>query len=310
MTRWKFGALALAIGTSLLFSGCNAGSGDGKKEGSLLNAQHIHGLSHSTDGKKLIAATHDGLHRYQNGKWTGPVGEPHDLMGFSYTKKGIFASGHPAEGSDLPDPLGLIRSDDGGNTWKPVKFQGESDFHYMSAGFESGAIYVWNEHPNKEMKTGLYVSRDQGGKWFRVSSRGLEGKLITLAAHPTATEALAVGTDNGVYRKPGKNQAFEKILGGLQATALLHDRTDPSVLWVGGHTGQPILYKLDSKTKKKEEIPLPFSDTDDAIQFIAQSSTDPNRLAIATFKGHIFTSSDGGKKWEAIGKGKAEEHSH
>jgi hypothetical protein len=54
-------------------------------------------------------------------------------MGFTAGKgSGVFcASGHPGEGADLPTPLGLIKSVDGGKTWEQLARQGESDFHAL-----------------------------------------------------------------------------------------------------------------------------------------------------------------------------------
>ena len=44
----------------------------------------------------------------------------------------LMGSGHPgSERSDIPI-LGLIRSSDGGRTWKPVARQEESDFHSLA----------------------------------------------------------------------------------------------------------------------------------------------------------------------------------
>ncbi|SMO84066.1 F510_1955 family glycosylhydrolase [Melghirimyces algeriensis] len=304
--RRKIGIILVTVVASLSLFACNAGDGKTEEQKGALSTPHIHGLSYSDDGKTLIAATHHGIYRYQNRSWTGPVGESHDLMGFSYTQHGIFASGHPAEGSNLPDPLGLIISNDEGQSWTPVKFQGESDFHYMTAGFESGAIFVWNEHPNEELETGLYTSQKKGEKWNRVSTKGIDGKMITMDAHPQKADALVVGTDQGVYLKSGNKKDFENVWTGIQATALLHDRKNPEKIWIGTYTDQPHLYHLNIRSKKKKEVPLPFDHTNDAIQFIAQSSSNPETLAISTFDGNIYTSRDGGGTWTQVSQGKGE----
>src|SRR5688572_28832791 len=41
----------------------------------------------------------------------------------------LLGSGHPAADSDLPEVLGLMRSDDAGKTWTPVSELGTADFH-------------------------------------------------------------------------------------------------------------------------------------------------------------------------------------
>jgi hypothetical protein len=78
---------------------------------------HVHGLAYSADGKRLMIPSHHGLALYENGKWSKAPGPQHDYMGFSATAKYLYSSGHPAPGSGLVNPFGLIRSKDGGQTW-------------------------------------------------------------------------------------------------------------------------------------------------------------------------------------------------
>ena len=62
------------------------------------------------------------------------VGPTNDLMGFSAGPgSGVFyASGHPGKDSTMPNPMGLIRSSDGGKTWVQLSRQGQSDFHALT----------------------------------------------------------------------------------------------------------------------------------------------------------------------------------
>jgi hypothetical protein len=51
-------------------------------------------------------------------------------MGFTIVGPDSFlSSGHPDGRDRLPSFLGLIRSDDGGRSWRPVSLLGERDFH-------------------------------------------------------------------------------------------------------------------------------------------------------------------------------------
>src|SRR5438034_9569959 len=110
--------LVLVIG--LLASGTGAAQ---------VTLTHVHGLAYSGDGKRLMIASHYGLAIYEGGKWSKAPGPEHDYMGFSATSKHIYSSGHPAAGTDLVNPFGLLRSPDGGNTWEKLALEGESDFH-------------------------------------------------------------------------------------------------------------------------------------------------------------------------------------
>ena len=85
---------------------------------------HMHGLAHGADGKQLLIPSHHGLAVYENGKWSKAPGPRHDYMGFAAAAKHLYSSGHPAAGSGLVNPFGLIRSRDGGKTWEKLGLEG------------------------------------------------------------------------------------------------------------------------------------------------------------------------------------------
>lgn len=128
----------LAAGAGLIFalSACSPTSGPSpaSSTGSPMPDAHIHGLSVSSNTGQVLLATHDGLFDITK-QSTAKIGATSDLMGFTGgTDHGVlYASGHPGEGSDLPNPLGLIGSTDGGKTWDQLSRQGESDFHALTA---------------------------------------------------------------------------------------------------------------------------------------------------------------------------------
>src|SRR5256714_3105637 len=137
---------------------------------------HVHGLAYSADGKKIMIPSHHGLAIYENGKWSKAPGPEHDYMGFSATQSGIYSSGHPAAGSGLVNPFGLLRSKDGGKTWDKLGLEGESDFHVMATGWHTNAVYVWNAAPNSRMKrAGLHYTLNDRFSWTSVSAKGIEG---------------------------------------------------------------------------------------------------------------------------------------
>jgi photosystem II stability/assembly factor-like uncharacterized protein len=108
-------------------------------------------------------------------------------MGFTAgAKQGVlFASGHPWPGSDLPNPLGLIKSTDGGKSWEPLSRQGESDFHALTAA-KSGLVAFDGT---------LRTSPD--GKTWSAPSAGFAP--AALAADPTSDTVLAT-TQDGLQR--------------------------------------------------------------------------------------------------------------
>lgn len=144
--RRRTTATAAALGLTLALAGCaptdaptdptdappGASADDTHAAGALPGA-HVHGVAIDPEDGRVHLATHEGLYRYDD---AGPtrVGPVIDLMGFTVAGPGHFyASGHPGPGTDLPDPVGLIESTDGGETWTPLSRQGESDFHALTA---------------------------------------------------------------------------------------------------------------------------------------------------------------------------------
>lgn len=55
-------------------------------------------------------------------------------MSFSISGLGTFyASGHPADGVDLPAPVALIKTTGAGSRWSVLSLGGTSDFHPLTA---------------------------------------------------------------------------------------------------------------------------------------------------------------------------------
>src|SRR5688572_27842482 len=161
---------------------------------------HVHGLAYSADGKRLMIPSHHGLAVYENGMWSKAPGPQHDYMGFSATARNLYSSGHPAPGSGLMNPVGLIRSRDGGRTWEKLGLEGETDFHLLAAGWNTNAIYVWNPRPSSRLKAaGLHFTLNDGFTWKRATAHGLAGELRALAAHPDDAATIAVATSDGLY---------------------------------------------------------------------------------------------------------------
>lgn len=115
----------------------HAHSHDDASSGAALPGEHVHGVAIDPADGRVYLATHEGLFLRDGSEWTR-IGPVIDLMGFSAAGPGHFyASGHPGQGVDLPNPVGLIESTDAGETWQPLSRQGVSDFHAMTASHES-----------------------------------------------------------------------------------------------------------------------------------------------------------------------------
>ena len=93
---------------------------------------HVHAAVY-VDGR-LLVGTHTGVVEIDpsSGAVTPRGTSRDDFMGLAGTAELLVASGHPGAGSTLPDPVGLLRSSDGGRTWETVSLTGEIDFHALA----------------------------------------------------------------------------------------------------------------------------------------------------------------------------------
>lgn len=140
---------------------------------------------------RLILGTHNGLFDFNaEGKHLRISRSNFDVMGLAVTGDLIYASGHPGEGDQRPSLLGLLKSSDGGKTWRQVSLLGKTDFHLLEA---SGDVVVGGDSVSGE----LFISEDAGRSWKR---RGLNN-----------FEAIALSP-------LGKNAAFALSRGRLFST--------------------------------------------------------------------------------------------
>ncbi|MFZ2739325.1 MAG: glycosyl hydrolase [Burkholderiaceae bacterium] len=261
---------------------------------------HVHGLSYSADGKQLMIPSHHGLAIYANGRWTKAAGPAHDYMGYSATHNALYSSGHPAPSSGLSNPLGLIKSRDGGQTWQQLGLSGESDFHTLATSYATNAVYVVNPAANSRMsQAGIYASRDDGLKWTHSPAQGLGSKLNSLAVHPTEAAIVAAGTDEGLYLSHNSAHRFDRLLGAKGVLAVFFD-LDGQHLWFSSLGTKAELARISLKAgAKAEPIALPAM-PDDGLAYIAQNPVRPHEMAIASFNRSVFISKNRGLSWTAI----------
>ena len=94
------------------------------------SVSHIHHIK--VVENKVLVLTHEGLFELVGKNEMKLVGKDKlDVMGFTTLGKALFASGHPSQGSKMPNPIGLVKSLDGGSTWKAVSLVGKVDFHFL-----------------------------------------------------------------------------------------------------------------------------------------------------------------------------------
>ena len=233
---------------------------------------HVHGLGLNPKDGRLYVATHNGLFVVDDGEAQRVGHLEHDLMGFAVVAPNTFlASGHPASG-DLPDPMGLVRSDDYGLSWEPVSLVGESDLHSLDV--EDDTIAAYDSTASR-----VLFSKDAGRTF---------DTLATIEAIDTALldadTVLVAGTD-GVLSLVD-DEGSERLEGtpGLafvdRASQGLAALGPDGQVWVSGDA------RSWSGRGQLDGVP-------------AALETGGRRWHAATSTG-IYTSSDKGASWEKV----------
>lgn len=273
VTRRRPG-VALAAGAALLLtlSACNPGPTAGAPDtgtaqstpASGLPSSHVHGLGVNGDTGQVQLATHDGLFDVTKSP-AAKIGDTNDLMGFTAAGPGTFyASGHPGPGSALPNPMGLIRSVDGGKTWEQLSRQGESDFHALTASKSGIVAYDGTLRTSPDGKTwttatagfapavlastpetetvlattpkGLQRSTD-GGKTWKLNTAA---PIMQFVAFASGTEVLGLEPDGSVHYSADAGSTWARtgrIEGEVQAITAMERAEGKPGIWAATTAG-------------------------------------------------------------------------
>ncbi len=206
--------------------------------------QHIHNLG--LEGDTLLIGSHQGLYRQPPGQSPERVGDPFDVMGLTTAGDRWLASGHPGAEMNAPPDLGLLESNDKGQSWTEVSLSGQVDFHRLTAsgdtvlGVNSGDGQLWRStdggknwntagagpfdvaldpnNPQRAIATtqnGPTASRDGGSTWKPLP----DAPLIALIAW-TSASVWGVTPDGNVYASSNAGQTWRetgKVTGSPSA---------------------------------------------------------------------------------------------
>ena len=291
--------IGTVVGVLALLTACSTPTVEQPEESTdaLATFGHVHGLGIDATSGALFAAAHQGLFEvgtFRNGVFEvadavglGAIaGRAQDTMGFEMYEHRMFASGHPdpREDLDIETPnLGLIVSDDLGETWAPVSLQGEVDFHDLAVADQGeGELRVYGY----DSGTGtIRISSDSGDTW--TSGAQLPIRDLTVdsddpdTVYATTEEGLAVSTDAA---RTFSLLADDPALLLVEATesGLVGVATD-GVVWSGTPGG-------------------PWRSTGNAegeVQAMTYSSAPEPLLVLIDSRG-VVVSRDDGETWEAV----------
>lgn len=193
MKRLIGGIIVAALSATLI--GCTSADENGPAK--LPVIEHVHGIIQDPNSDDVLIASHNGIFAIApDGTVSGPVGDyDFDAMGFTALDGILFASGHPGAKTppELGSPnLGIIRSDDLGETWAPVSLTNVEDFHVLTSGPDGYLYGIGSSSPN------LVVSRDEGVTWEPQGAISAVDLAVAENGLYAATEqGVQVSTDNG-----------------------------------------------------------------------------------------------------------------
>ena len=204
-------AAVVVVSVSVAQSGDQRGSDRGRAGSALppldfeTGVVHVHGLGVDPGDGVLYAATHSGLFRVPDqGRATRVANRAQDTMGFSIVGPGTFiGSGHPdfREDDVRPPLLGLIESDDRGETWDRISLHGKADFHALHAAH--GNVYGYDSTSQ------TFMVSENRRDWDRRSTVA----MADFAVDPADPDTVLATTEQGVVRSADGGRQWQPVAG-------------------------------------------------------------------------------------------------
>jgi hypothetical protein len=244
------------------------------KAETLDSVSHIHHVK--VVGSKVLVLTHEGLYELvgkNNMKLIGK--EKIDVMGFVSLGNVLVASGHPAIGSKMPNPIGVIKSIDGGLTWKSISLSEKVDFHFLE-GLGSD-LYGADSQSGK-----LMYSADSGVTWKTLGAN----TFTDIAVSPKKSGVAIAMKDSELLLTQNAFKSTAKIKSTLTMTQIEWRKSG-----LYGLSGSSLYKSTNSgKTWAKQ------STFKGALGLLSAS----DELMLVTVGSDIYTSKNEGKSFRKI----------
>ncbi|MEN9293551.1 MAG: hypothetical protein RIT31_316 [Actinomycetota bacterium] len=248
--------------------------------GTYAYAQTLDSVSHIHHVKavenKVLVLTHEGLYELVGKNKMILVGkDKFDVMGFTTLGKALLASGHPSQGSMMPNPIGLVKSIDGGSTWKAVSLVGKVDFHFLE-GAGSDLYGADSQSGN------LMYSKDSGNTW---SSLGINTFTDIAVSPVTSGMAIAIKNSELLLTK-NAFKSTTKIKNTLKFTQI--EWRNSGLYGLSGTS----LYKSSDSGKAWKKL--------NTFKGLPEILSTSDQLMLVTVGSDIYTSTDAGRKFKII----------
>jgi len=203
----------------------------------------------------------------------------------SRDSKSIYASGHRHK-----EPGGFFRSTDGGVTWKESKELKKESIHSLTQStFDPNVLMAGTTH-------GVWVSRDSGEDWEKISSSTMPININSLAIDPRNTSTIYAGTWWRAYKTTDSGKNWRLIKDGMiddsDVFAITINSRNPNHIISSACSGIYESGNAGEKWAKIQGIPSQSRRTRDIVQHPSM----PGTIFAATTEG-FWMSSNAGKSW-------------
>lgn len=240
----------------------------------LSSVSHIHHVK--VVNSKVLVLTHEGLFELIGKNELKLVGkDKFDVMGFTTLGEALVASGHPAEGSKIPNPIGVRKSLDGGLTWKNISLSGKVDFHSLEGA-----------------GTDLYGTDSQSGEFMASTDSGKTWKYLgtntftDIAVSPKISGMAIAISNSELLLTENAFKSTTKIKNALKFTQIEWRKSGLYAL------SGVSLYKSTNSGKTWTTLST-FKDVPGIL-----SASD--RMMLVTVGSDIYTSRNEGKKFRVF----------
>jgi photosystem II stability/assembly factor-like uncharacterized protein len=196
---------------------------------------------------------------------------------------------------------GVFRSGDGGTTWTQISPPGSHEIHEI----ESLAVDPRNPDTVYAGTWHLPWKTADGGKTWHNIKQGLivDSDVFSIIVDPERTHTVYLSACSGIYKSENAGALFRKIQGipseARRTRSLMQDPEKRDVVYAGTTQG---LYKTVDAGKTFERM----TDTDVVVNAVYVDPGDSNRVLLATDRGGVLTSDDGGATFTPSNQGISE----
>ncbi|MGA2848610.1 MAG: transcriptional regulator [Terracidiphilus sp.] len=193
---------------------------------------------------------------------------------------------------------GVFRSSDGGVTWAQVSPPGNKEIHEIESlavdPTDPQIVYAGTWHLP-------WKTEDGGATWHNIK-KGLidDSDVFSIIIDPAKRRTVFLSACSGIYKSDTAGELFRKIQG-IPSTArrtrvLMQDPENREVVYAGTTEG---LYKTQDSGKTFQSMTGP----DVIVNDVYVDPHDSNRLLLATDRGGVLASRDGGASFTASNEG-------